>query len=167
MYVMALKSRPVSLQLNCIKTSSFLLTSVGPRTTKAFCQRGWSDSSSKEEGEHTSSERQKKTKRSKSRQKNKSEPFFLPFLYWPELSPAQNSQTSVSVSVVHLCFVAKRPDVHHFLDLAVNLLRLAGVHQRWDVALQVVFAAQQPSFAREKGNAFTRRRTTRRKYNCL
>lgn len=69
---MALKSRPVSLQLNCMKTSSFFLTLVGPLTTRAFCQRGWRDSSSKEEEQYASSERQK-NRRSKGRQKKKKE----------------------------------------------------------------------------------------------
>lgn len=102
-------------------------------------------------------------------QTEKEEEVATPLPLFPApLSPARCLRRTVTPvrQWVHLCFVAKRPDVHHFLDLAVNLLGLAGVYQRWDVALQVVFAAQQPSCAGEKGNACTRS-TTRQQHKCL
>lgn len=62
--------------------------------------------------------------------------------------------------VADLCFVAEWPDVRHFLDLTVYFLGLARVHQRWDVALKVVFAAQELSFAREQSDTCLQRAAT-------
>lgn len=60
-----------------------------------------------------------------------------------------------------LCFVAEWPGVRHFLDLTVYFLGLARIHQRWDVALKVVFAAQQLSFPGEQSDTCLHRAATR------
>lgn len=67
----------------------------------------------------------------------------------------------LKVFVADQCFVAEWPDVRHFLDLTVYFLGLARIHQRWDVALEVVFAAQQLSFSREQSNTCLHRAATR------